>query len=100
MRSKVERQAEVEVALGWGAGTGGGRTDHKPGAEHSPTSRSTGPPPPPPPPKKPRRAPPRRKTALEGAAMPAKLVDCRTTGVSRSELFLVEGDSALGSARM
>jgi DNA gyrase subunit B len=42
----------------------------------------------------------RRKSALEGAAMPAKLVDCRTTGVSRSELFLVEGDSALGSARM
>ncbi|MDQ3406214.1 MAG: toprim domain-containing protein, partial [Actinomycetota bacterium] len=38
----------------------------------------------------------RRKTALEGAAMPAKLVDCRATGVSRSELFLVEGDSALG----
>jgi DNA gyrase subunit B len=38
----------------------------------------------------------RRKTALEGAAMPAKLVDCRTTGVSRSELFLVEGESALG----
>jgi DNA gyrase subunit B len=41
----------------------------------------------------------RRKTALEGAAMPAKLVDCRATGISRSELFLVEGDSALGSAR-
>ncbi|MDQ3789876.1 MAG: DNA topoisomerase, partial [Actinomycetota bacterium] len=38
----------------------------------------------------------RRKTALEGAAMPPKLVDCRSTGVSRSELFLVEGDSALG----
>ncbi len=38
----------------------------------------------------------RRKTALEGAAMPPKLVDCRSTGVNRSELFLVEGDSALG----
>jgi DNA gyrase subunit B len=42
----------------------------------------------------------RRKTALEGAAMPPKLVDCRSTGINRSELFLVEGDSALGSARM
>jgi DNA gyrase subunit B len=42
----------------------------------------------------------RRKTALEGAAMPAKLVDCRSTGLDRSELFIVEGDSALGSARM
>lgn len=41
----------------------------------------------------------RRKTALEGASMPAKLVDCRAVGVERSELFLVEGDSALGSAR-
>jgi DNA gyrase subunit B len=38
----------------------------------------------------------RRKTALEGAAMPPKLVDCRSTGINRSELFLVEGDSALG----
>ena len=42
----------------------------------------------------------RRKTALEGASMPPKLVDCRSTGVSRSELFIVEGDSALGTARM
>ncbi|MEV1289464.1 DNA topoisomerase IV subunit B [Micromonospora sp. NPDC049679] len=42
----------------------------------------------------------RRKTALEGASMPAKLVDCRSTGVDRSELFIVEGDSALGTARM
>ncbi|GAA4712670.1 DNA gyrase/topoisomerase IV subunit B [Phytohabitans rumicis] len=42
----------------------------------------------------------RRKTALEGAAMPAKLVDCRSTGVQRSELFIVEGDSALGTARL
>ncbi|MDG4808969.1 ATP-binding protein [Micromonospora sp. WMMD1120] len=38
----------------------------------------------------------RRKTALEGASMPPKLVDCRATGVERSELFIVEGDSALG----
>jgi DNA gyrase subunit B len=42
----------------------------------------------------------RRKTALEGASMPAKLVDCRSTGVDRSELFIVEGDSALGTARL
>ena len=42
----------------------------------------------------------RRKTALEGASMPAKLVDCRSTGVDRSELFIVEGDSALGTDRM
>ncbi|WP_326553828.1 DNA gyrase/topoisomerase IV subunit B [Micromonospora sp. NBC_01813] len=42
----------------------------------------------------------RRKTALEGASMPPKLVDCRSTGLDRSELFIVEGDSALGSARM
>lgn len=38
----------------------------------------------------------RRKTAIEGASMPAKLVDCRATGVTASELFIVEGDSALG----
>jgi len=42
----------------------------------------------------------RRKTALEGASMPPKLVDCRSTGISRSEIFIVEGDSALGTARM
>ncbi len=42
----------------------------------------------------------RRKTALEGASMPPKLVDCRSTGVDRSELYIVEGDSALGTARM
>jgi DNA gyrase subunit B len=41
----------------------------------------------------------RRKTALEGASMPAKLADCRSTGVDRSELFIVEGDSALGTAK-
>jgi DNA gyrase subunit B len=42
----------------------------------------------------------RRKTALEGASMPPKLVDCRSTGISRSEIYIVEGDSALGTARM
>jgi DNA gyrase subunit B len=42
----------------------------------------------------------RRKTALEGAAMPAKLVDCRSAGIERSELFIVEGDSALGTGRL
>ncbi|MGC4748220.1 DNA gyrase/topoisomerase IV subunit B [Micromonospora sp. DT201] len=42
----------------------------------------------------------RRKTALEGASMPPKLVDCRATGIGRSELFIVEGDSALGTSRM
>ena len=38
----------------------------------------------------------RRKTALEGASMPPKLVDCRSIGIAQSELFIVEGDSALG----
>ncbi len=42
----------------------------------------------------------RRKTALESSALPAKLVDCRTADVERSELFIVEGDSALGTAKM
>jgi DNA gyrase subunit B len=42
----------------------------------------------------------RRKTALEGASMPPKLVDCRSTGITRSEIYIVEGDSALGTARM
>ncbi|GIJ81074.1 DNA gyrase subunit B [Micromonospora phaseoli] len=42
----------------------------------------------------------RRKTALEGASMPAKLVDCRAAGIERSELFIVEGDSALGTGRL
>ncbi|MGW6173353.1 DNA gyrase/topoisomerase IV subunit B [Arthrobacter sp. NPDC055138] len=42
----------------------------------------------------------RRKNALETSTMPAKLIDCRTNEVERSELFIVEGDSALGTARL
>ncbi|MCG2624193.1 type IIA DNA topoisomerase subunit B [Arthrobacter sp. I2-34] len=42
----------------------------------------------------------RRKNALETSTMPAKLLDCRTNEVGRSELFIVEGDSALGTARL
>jgi DNA gyrase subunit B len=41
----------------------------------------------------------RRKTALESSALPAKLVDCRSDDVERTELFIVEGDSALGTAK-
>ena len=39
----------------------------------------------------------RRKTALESASMPSKLVDCRSEDMERAELFIVEGDSALGT---
>ncbi|GAA3947457.1 DNA topoisomerase IV subunit B [Microbacterium soli] len=41
----------------------------------------------------------RRKSALESSSLPAKLVDCRSDDVANSELFIVEGDSALGTAR-
>ncbi len=42
----------------------------------------------------------RRKNALESSSLPPKLKDCRSSDTERSELFIVEGDSALGTANV
>lgn len=42
----------------------------------------------------------RRKNALENSTLPPKLKDCRSNDVDKCELFIVEGDSALGTANL
>jgi len=42
----------------------------------------------------------RRKNALESSSLPSKLADCRSEDLTRTELFIIEGDSAGGTLKL